>query len=61
MKIPAGGRTGSLEIGAVFQGGGESDLVGVGEIDAERQTAREAGDFEVRELLVEGFLEQKGG
>lgn len=57
MKIPAGGRTGRLEIGAVFQGGGESDLVGVGEINAERQTACEAGDFEVWELFMEGFLE----
>ena len=56
MKMPAGGRTRRLEIGAVFQGGGESDLVGVGEINAERQTACEAGDFEVWELFVEGFL-----
>ena len=50
-----------LEIGAVFEGGGESDLVGVGEVNAEREPAGKASDFYVRVLLVESFLEKKGG
>ena len=36
-------------------------MVGVREIDAEREAAGEAGDFNFGMLLVEGFLEEESG
>ena len=35
----------SLELGAILKRGGEGNLVGVGEVDAEREAAGKAGNF----------------
>lgn len=36
-------------------------MISIGQVDAERQTAGETGDFDVGVLLMESFLEEESG
>ena len=45
----------------MLEGGGESDLVGVRQIDTERKAAGKASNGEFGVFFGESFLEQEGG